>query len=87
MTNDEYEAKAEFRAMRGLKQMSTFYEELESLINKYSIESYSDTPDFILAQYLHDCLVAFSNAMIHRDSWYGVSDIETGEPTSKPEED
>ena len=52
--------------------MSTFHKELETLINKYSIENDSNTPDFILASYLHDCLGAFNNAMIHRDKWYGI---------------
>lgn len=51
--------------------MSTFYEDLETLINRHSIENGSNTPDFILAQYLHDCLGAFNNAMIQRDKWYG----------------
>jgi hypothetical protein len=51
--------------------MSTFYDELETIINRYSIENDSNTPDFILATYLHDCLGAFNNAMIKRDKWYG----------------
>ena len=41
----------------------TFRKELENLINKYSLESASDTPDFILAQYMFDCLQAFNKAL------------------------
>jgi hypothetical protein len=43
-----------------------FREELETLINKYSMEGRSDTPDFILANYLTACLVAYDNALIER---------------------
>jgi hypothetical protein len=49
----------------------TFQEELERLINRHSAEGSSNTPDFILAKYLSDCLQAFSRAVIHRERWYG----------------
>lgn len=48
-----------------------FRTELEHLINKYSRENGSNTPDFILAQYLNDCLLAFDLATRMRDTWYG----------------
>jgi hypothetical protein len=35
-------------------RMESFVKELEQLINKYSMENLSDTPDFILAQHLLD---------------------------------
>ena len=47
-----------------------FRKELASLINKFSKENYSDTPDFILAQYLDACLIAFSDAVMRRTEWY-----------------
>ena len=46
-------------------------EEIREILNRNSRENMSDTPDFILAQYLIDCLVAFESAMQTRDSWYG----------------
>jgi hypothetical protein len=47
-----------------------FKSDLENLINKYSMENGSDTPDWILAEYLCQCLVNF-NATIHtRHLWY-----------------
>ncbi len=49
---------------------NTFEKELTLLINKYSIEGLSNTPDFILAFYLKDCLVAFQNAQQRRTQWY-----------------
>lgn len=49
---------------------SDFRIELEKLINKYSMEYDSDTPDFLLADYLIDCLRAFNILMIKRTEWY-----------------
>jgi hypothetical protein len=49
----------------------TFKKELEELINKYSKENGSDTPDFILAEYLYNCLLVFDVATIKRENWYG----------------
>lgn len=51
-----------------------FYEELTSLINKHSLENASDTPDYILAKYLVNCLETFNLAVIRRDVWYGKGD-------------
>jgi hypothetical protein len=48
-----------------------FKPELESLLNRYSMEGGSDTPDFILAQYLWDCLAAWNRAVNERTEWYG----------------
>ena len=41
----------------------TFEKELENLINIHSMENDSDTPDFILAEYLRKCLAAFNVAV------------------------
>lgn len=48
-----------------------FYRELTSLLNKYSKENSSNTPDFVLAGYLNGCLSAFNNAVNNREEWYG----------------
>jgi hypothetical protein len=48
-----------------------FQIELEQLINKHSVESESNTPDFILAEYLGNCLNIFNIAIMRRESWYG----------------
>lgn len=50
--------------------MNNFRKELASLINCHSKENVSDTPDFILAEYLVDCLQAFDKATRLRDTWY-----------------
>lgn len=53
-----------------LEQRGDFHKELESLINRYSKENDSDTPDFILAEYLRDCLHAYNAAVAAREKWY-----------------
>lgn len=49
----------------------TFIGDLEAVINKYSKESGSDTPDFILASYMNQCFQAFDDAVNARNVWYG----------------
>lgn len=51
--------------------MYDFRKELEHLINSRSMENGSHTPDFILADYLTDCLKAFDRAVTNRSKWYG----------------
>lgn len=46
---------------------------LASAISKHNAENGSNTPDFILAQYLSDCLDAFNKASKRREAWYGVN--------------
>ena len=48
--------------------------DIESVINKHSIENDSDTPDFILAEYLIGCLRTFDKATTRREEWYGRGD-------------
>ena len=54
--------------------METFRQELETLINRYSLENGSNTPDFILADYLMECLQNFDKTMGARSKWYGHED-------------
>ena len=51
--------------------MSDFKTELEGLINRYSMENGSDTPDFMLAHYLQGCLDLFDETVASREQWYG----------------
>lgn len=44
---------------------------LKDLINYHSMENGSNTPDFILAEYLTDCLAAFDRAISAREDWHG----------------
>lgn len=51
--------------------MSDLLNKIEQAINCASAEQGSDTPDFILASYLKDCLDAFDRATNARENWYG----------------
>lgn len=52
-------------------QFSRFEKELEDAINRTCMENGSNTPDFILAKYLVNCLKAFNKASKDREKWYG----------------
>lgn len=45
---------------------------LSSLLNKYSRENVSNTADWILRDFLWDCLKAFERGVGQRDDWYGI---------------
>jgi hypothetical protein len=49
----------------------TFIEELQHLINRYSVENAGDTPDFILAEFIQNVLIDYAKAVKARDRWYG----------------
>ena len=53
--------------------MTELRKEIESAINRCCAENGSNTPDFILAEYLTSCLAAFNAAVEHREAWYGRS--------------
>lgn len=57
----------------------TFIRELTDLINRYSLEGASNTPDFILSQYIWECLGAFNRATAIRNEWY-----QGGHDATKP---
>lgn len=57
---------------------SAFRGELESVINRNSKENGSNTPDFILAQFLIGCLEAFDEAVNARTNWYEPADSNGG---------
>lgn len=53
------------------QEPKSLIKEIEACINKYSAESGSDTPDFILATYLTDTLEVFNKCVTAREAWYG----------------
>ena len=55
----------------GLDRPQTFERELKSLLNRYSKENASDTPDFLLADYLIRCLDNWNVSVVRREEWYG----------------
>lgn len=59
-----------------------FEKDLKQLINHYSIENGSNTPDFILCEYLMGCLETYNKTIESREKWYGrdPKPTETGIP-------
>jgi len=41
------------------------------VLNRHSAENGSDTPDFILAEYLEKCLWAYDTTVTAREKWFG----------------
>lgn len=60
---------------------TTFVEELQSLLNRHSMENASGTPDFILAYYLSACLNAWNAGVKEREDWYGRTPYSPATPT------
>lgn len=56
-----------------------FQKELEQLVNKHYKENESNTPDFILADYMTNCLEVFNRATQMRESFYGREVIKAKE--------
>jgi hypothetical protein len=66
--------------------------DIEQAINRHSAENGSDTPDFMLAEYLVGCLEVFNKTTRSREIWYGrgrkavhgpvpATPMDTGSPT------
>lgn len=53
-----------------ITKREAFARELKQLINKYSLEGGSDTPDFILAEHLIRSLELFHLSTNVRRNWY-----------------
>lgn len=53
-----------------------FRKRLEQLINSESMENGSNTPDFILAEFLCDVLEAYDRTQQAREKWYGRDPIK-----------
>ena len=57
--------------MSKIEPKQNFYAELVELINKHSVENGSDTPDYVLAYFITECLKAWTSGVRQRDQWYG----------------
>ena len=44
---------------------------LADLLNRHSAENSSNTPDFLLSEYLLKCLAIFNSTVLKREDWYG----------------
>lgn len=58
----------------GREQDRTLAQDLSAVLNQHGIERIvGNTPDWILAEYLIDCLSSLSGAIAKRDRWYGMA--------------
>jgi len=57
--------------LSSVDKINEFKKELEQLINCHSLENESDTPDFILAEFMVDCMLSVNKMVKRRDEWYG----------------
>jgi len=62
----------------------SFRRELAGLLNQYNQERGSDTPDFILAEYLEGCLEVFDRCTRQRMDHYNSAKIETSPGYNDP---
>jgi hypothetical protein len=72
-----------------LAGQETFLGKLRHAINCHSKENGSDTPGFILADYLEGCLNTYDKALQAREQWYGrqVPGVKAVDPEpTEPEE-
>lgn len=72
--------------------VETFRDKLMNLINANSMENTSNTPDFILAEFLNGALALFDAGVNRRTKWYegaapDQSPARSGEVSSVPMED
>ena len=65
-----YKSKYSSKSTDDDNERVSFEKALESLINSYSMENDSNTPDFILSDYLTDCLDTFNKITNRRNKFY-----------------
>jgi hypothetical protein len=58
-------------SVKGSLEKSELSKELEEVINRHSRENISNTPDFILAEFMKRCLEAGEYLIERREQWYG----------------
>lgn len=46
-------------------------DELRAVLNRHSVENASDTPDYLLAEYVSGCLDVYARTVKARDAWFG----------------
>jgi len=81
--SSEPKREAGFAGAHGSADAPDFISELRNLINKHSMENASNTPDFILARYLTNCLRAWNQATQQRETWYGRDARSTSPPSGQ----
>lgn len=63
-----------------------FRNDLQEVINRHCRENESNTPDYMLADYLIECLRALDETINKRASWYGRFDRPGSTQETCPDE-
>ena len=58
-----------------MNQLEQFKKDLETLINKHSMENYWDMPDFIMAELITTFIACTGSPMKKNLDWHGVDSI------------
>lgn len=56
--------------------------EIEQAINRCGAEAGSDTPDWVLAEFLLGCLSSFDKAVLARTAWHGDQGQSGAQPSA-----
>jgi hypothetical protein len=64
--------------------MTIFRDELQKLLNRHSRENSSNTPDFILADFLDSALELLNVAVRNRESWHKKNQLQEAEKQPAP---
>lgn len=73
--------EAAAKHLREIKPMALI-DDLSTLLNRHSAENGSETPDFILAEYLMGCLDVYNRTTQQREVWYGRASTVTEPATA-----
>jgi hypothetical protein len=66
------------------KRREEFEIELSKLVNRFSLEGGSDTPDFIVAESMALAMDVVHRAIRERDHWYGIA-LQPGKGSPPPD--
>lgn len=60
----------DYKERQDVKERKSLLDEIAKIINSFSVENESDTPDFLLSRYLVRCLENYAEIVKGRDKWY-----------------
>lgn len=69
-----------------IKNRLSIIKDFAEVINRHSLENGSNTPDFILAEYLVNCLESYNYAVLNRNDWYYRNDFNASNYVINPME-
>lgn len=61
-----------------MTEKTPFEKELSALLNKFSLENVSNTPDYLLAEFVQFAIAGFNVVVSERDRWYMEKRLEPG---------